>query len=126
MDDNTTRVVLTVVVLAFVVVTVRWFDRVSLRIERLRFNIFGLLKVRAGVLMVAMRRRQGSKRCRTNLSSGIARAAPFIQGRFASSSAIRVVLGDCDINMFVVTHPDDDHVNGLLDIFQCPHHGHGR
>jgi hypothetical protein len=126
MDDNTTRVVLIAIVLAFVAVTVRRFDRVSLRVERLRFDIFGLLKVSVGVLMVAMRRRQGSKRRRINLSSGIARAAPFIQSRFASSSAIRMVLGDCDIDMFVVTHPDDDHVNGLLDIFQCPHHGRGR
>jgi hypothetical protein len=39
---------------AFVVVTLRRFDRVSLRIERLRLNIFGLLKVSVGVLMVAM------------------------------------------------------------------------
>jgi hypothetical protein len=36
MDDNSTKVVLTALVLAFVVAITRRFDRVSLRIEQLR------------------------------------------------------------------------------------------
>src|SRR5215469_2324644 len=39
MDDNTTKVVLTVIALAFVLAVIRQFDRVSLHIERLRIDI---------------------------------------------------------------------------------------
>jgi phosphoribosyl 1,2-cyclic phosphodiesterase len=123
MDDNTTKVVLTAIVLAFVVAIMRQFDRVSLHIERLKIDIFGLLKVGATVLNVAMQRRQRSKRCRVNHSDDIAWAAAFAQGSFALNNTIRRVPGNHDIDMIVVTHPDGDHLNGLLHFFQCPHHG---
>jgi len=123
MDDNTTKVVLTAIVLAFVVAVMRQFDRVSLHIERLRLDIFGLLKVGTNVLNIAMQRRQRSKRRRVSRSGDITWAAPFMKGSFALTNAIRVVPGNHDIDMFVVTHPDDDHRHGLLHFFQRPHHG---
>jgi hypothetical protein len=54
MDNNTTKVVLAAIVLAFVVAVMRRFDRVSLRIEQLKIDIFGLLKVSTSLLDVAM------------------------------------------------------------------------
>jgi hypothetical protein len=123
MDDNTTKVVLTAIVLAFVVAIMRQFDRVSLHIERLRLNVFGLLKVGTSVLNIAMQRRQRPKRRRVSRSGDITWAAPFLQGSFALTDAMRLVPGDYDIDMFVVTHPDDDHLHGLVHFFKCPHHG---
>jgi hypothetical protein len=113
MDDNTTKVVLTAIALAFVLAIMWGFDRVSLRIERLKIDIFGLLKVSANLLNVALHRRRRSKRRWINPGGDIARA-PFPQGSFALANGIMVVLGNHDIDLLVITHPDDDHLYGLL------------
>lgn len=118
MDDNTTKVALTAIVLAFVVVIMRRFDRVSLHVERLKLDIFGLLKVGVGALQVAVQRGQEAKRRGINHRGGIVQAAPFMQG-----GAILTIPGNHDIDRIVVTHFDDDHLHGLPDFFRCPHHG---
>jgi hypothetical protein len=119
MDDNTTRVVLTAIALAFVLAIMRRFDRVSLRVERLKIDIFGLLKISTNLLNVAMQRRR-SKRRWVNHGDDIAWAS-FMQGSFALANII-MVPGDHDIDWIVVTHPDDDHLDGLRHFFRCPHH----
>jgi phosphoribosyl 1,2-cyclic phosphodiesterase len=122
MDDNTTKVVLTAIALAFVLAIMRRFDRVSLHIERLRINIFGLLKISTRLLNVAMHRRRSRPRGVTH-GGNIAWGTPFFRGSFALANAILVVPGNHDIDMIVVTHPNDDHLNGLWHFFRCPHHG---
>lgn len=121
MDDNTTKVVLTAIALAFVLAITRRFDRVSLRIERLKIDIFGLLKVSTSLLNVAMQRRRRSKLRWVYHGDDIARA-PFPQGSFALANII-MVSGNHDIDRIVVTHPDSDHLNGLGHIFRCTQHG---
>jgi hypothetical protein len=123
MDDNSTKVLLAAIVLAVVVAITRRFDHVSLRIEQLRIDVFGLLKVSTNLLNVAMQRRLRTKRRRANHRGNVAWAAPFLQGSFALTDVIRVVPGNHDIDMIVVTHPDDDHLNDLPHFFQCKHHG---
>lgn len=110
MDDNTTKVVLTAIALAFVLAIMRQFDRVSLHIERLRIDIFGLLKISTNLLNVAMQRRQRSKRRRVNHGDDLA-WAPFPQGSFALAGII-MVPGNHDIHVdrIVVTHRDSDHL----------------
>jgi phosphoribosyl 1,2-cyclic phosphodiesterase len=54
-----------------------------------------------------------SRQRRVNHSGEITWAAPFFQGSFALTNAIRVMPGNHDIDMIVVTHPDSDHLNGL-------------
>jgi hypothetical protein len=120
MDDNTTKVVLTAIALAFVLAITRRFDRVSLRIERLKIDILGLLKVSTSLLNVAMQRRRRTKRWVYH-GDDIA-WAPFPQGSFALANII-MVPGNHDIDRIVVTHPDSDHLDGLGHILRCPHHG---
>jgi hypothetical protein len=70
MDDNTTKVAITAIALAFILAIMWGFDRVSLRIERLKIDIFGLLKVSTISRNVARRRRP--KRREVNHGDGIA------------------------------------------------------
>jgi hypothetical protein len=121
MDDNTTKVVLTAIALAFVLAVIRGFDRVSLRIERLKIDLFGLLKISTNLLNVAMQRQRRVKRRWVNHGDDTV-WAPFPQGSFALASII-MVPGNHDIDRIVVTHPDSDHFDGLGRIFRCPHHG---
>ena len=103
MDDNTTKVVLTAIALAFVLAIMRRFDRVSLRIEQLKIDIFGLLKVSTSLLNVAMQRRRPKRRW---IKHGDDIAwAPFSQGSFALADII-MVPGNHDIDRIVVTHPE--------------------
>jgi phosphoribosyl 1,2-cyclic phosphodiesterase len=120
MDDNTTKVVLTAIALAFVLAITGRFDRVSLHIERLRIDIFGLLKISTSLLNVAMHRRRRPRRRWVNHGEDIA-WAPFLPGSFALANII-MVPGNHGIDRIVVTHSDDDHVNGLRHFFRCPHH----
>jgi beta-lactamase superfamily II metal-dependent hydrolase len=114
MDDNTTKVVLAAIVLAFVVAIMRQFDRVSLHVQRLRLDIFGVLSVGASVLSVVMQRRRRSNRSRAERRGDVGRSTGFIQGSFARTNTIQAMLGSYDIDIVVVTHPDDDHLYGLL------------
>jgi hypothetical protein len=121
MDDNTTKVVLAAIALAFVLAVMRGLDRVSLRVERLKIDIFGLLKISTNLLNVAMQRRRRCKRRWVNPGDDSARA-PFPQGSFALANII-MVPDNRNIDWMVVTHPDDDHLDGLRYFFRCPHHG---
>jgi hypothetical protein len=123
MDDNTTKVVLIAIVLAFVVALIRRFDRISLRIERLKIDIFGLLKIGASLLDITMQGRRRRKRRRLNQSGDVAWPPPRLHCSFAFADGITIVPGNHDIDVFIVTHPDEDHLHALRDFFRCPHHG---
>jgi hypothetical protein len=112
MDDNTTKVLVIAIVLAFVFAIMRQFDRLSLHLEGLKLDILGLLKLRTGALKVTMQRHPERP--------SIAHAARFMHGSFAMDSVVWP--GNHDIDMIIVTHPDADHCNGLLNLIQCKHY----
>jgi hypothetical protein len=120
MDNNTAKVLLTAIVLAFVLAIMRQFDRVSLHVEQLRLDILGLLKLSPGLLKVAAWRRP--KRHAVNLSRNTEAAAAvmFPQGSFARRGVIPVPGNhDIDINMIIIiTHPDDDHLAGVTGLLR--------
>ena len=107
------KVLLTAIVLAFVLAIMRQFDRVSLHVERLRLDILGLLKLSAGLLKVAVRGRLKRRAVNLSRNTGAAAAVMFPQGSFARGGTI-LVPGNHDIDVIVITHPDDDHFTGFL------------
>jgi hypothetical protein len=118
MDDNTAKVLLIAIVLAFVYAILRRFDRVTIRVERLRLEILGLVKLGTGMLKVAAERWKPERRT-ISFSGDIPETLHFMQGSFALTQAIRIVPGNHDIDIIAVTQPDDDHRNGLIRLIQC-------
>ncbi len=64
--------------------------------------------------------RRQRKQPLTMVSGRPLRSSPFAQGSFALQNHIRLVPGnhDTNIDMIVITHPDDDHLNGLVRLIQ--------
>jgi hypothetical protein len=111
MDDNIATVLLAAIILGFVVLVTRQFDRVSLHLERLNLHILGLLKLSIQAIKITMQRRPESRQWASTR---------LMQGSFAPARALSA--GDHGIDMIVVSNPDDDHSNGLVHLFQCKHH----
>lgn len=113
MDDNTAKVLMTAIVSAFAFAVLRRLDRVRLNAQRVRLDVFGVLKFSIGTLTLMMRRRRSH-----NIGH---QPAILLQGDCA---AIGGAMSGWDT--IVVSHPDSDHLSGFRSIIRCPHHGSRR
>lgn len=121
MDDNTARVLLTATIMVFLFACLRRFDRVSLHIERLSFNVLGLLKLSTSILQLVLRRRRQPQ---PYIIDCTVKDWAQIMGRSLRDGGdfIRFPHHGYNIDLVVTTHPDDDHRNGLKSLFQFKNH----
>jgi len=84
---------------------------------------FALATHQINVALPARKRspRRQPKQRPTFVSGDTSRSSAFAQGSFALPKSIRLVPGNHDIgiDVIVMTHSDDDHRKGLVQLIQC-------